>query len=273
MKALSALTLGVCMAFSTGCGSSSVADDLGQREANKLVAVLGEHGIEAQVEKGRGSKGRYTVKVTSGDFGGAVALLTRLGLPAERGASFEDLMAPSGILPPSQDVENLRMDRAIAAEIEQLLLGHGAVTTVGAIVRSHALPSGADPSVSIVAQVKKGSAFDQDKVREGVTRAVPGVKPLGISLSVSEQAFGEGSVTEEPLVPFLTYWKVPVSEYNSLAYLLIGLMSVVAFFTGVAGYIYGQYVGVKGGEPTAGSLAAMQARARTMRIREEDEGV
>jgi type III secretory pathway lipoprotein EscJ len=273
MKARYALTLGLCIALSTGCGSSPVADDLGQREANKLVAVLGEHGIQAHVEKGRGSKARYSVQVASGDFGGAVALLTKLGLPAERGASFQDLMAPSGILPPSQDVENLRMDRAIASEVEELLLGHGAISSVSVIVRSHAIPNGTEPSVSIVAQVKKGSVFDQDKLREAVTRAVPGVKPSTISFSVSEQAFGGGGVSEEPLVPFLSYWKVPVSEYNSLAYLLIGLMSVVAFFTGVAGYIYGQYDATKVGESSSSSTSAAQARARTVRTREEDEGV
>jgi type III secretory pathway lipoprotein EscJ len=273
MKALYALTLSFVVALSAGCGTSPVADDLGQREANKLVAILGEHGIQAHVEKGRGSRGRYSVKVASGDFGGAVALLTKLGLPAERGASFEDLMAPSGILPPSQDVENLRMDRAIAAEVENLLLGHGAVSTVSVIVRTHAIPAGAEPSVSIVAQVKKGSSLDQERLREAVSRAVPGVKGSAISFSVTEQSFGGGGIGDEPLVPFLTYWKVPVSQYNSLAYLLIGLMSVVAFLTGVAGYIYGQYEAAKGGESPSGASAPSQARARTVRTREEDEGV
>lgn len=52
----------------------------------------------------------------------------------------------------------------------------------------------------------------------------------------------------EPLVPFLKFWRVPVSEYNSLAYLLIGVMSVVAFLTGIGGYIYGQYEAAKGTE-------------------------
>ena len=273
MKALYALTLSLCIAFATGCGSSPVADDIGQREAHKVVAVLGEHGIQAHVEKGRGAKGRYSVLVASGDFGSAVALLTKLGLPAERGASFEDLMAPSGILPPSQEVEDLRMDRAIAAEVEELLLGHGAVSTVSVIVRSHAIPIGVEPSVSIVAQVKKGSTFDQEKLRDAVIRAVPGVKPGAVSFSVNEQAFGVGEKSEEPLMPFLRFWKVPVSQYNSLAFLLIGLMSVVAFLSGVAGYIYGQYVATKGGYSMPPSPSNPQSRSLATQTREEDEEV
>lgn len=273
MKALYALTLTLSIAFAAGCGSSPVADDIGQREAHKVVAVLGEHGIQAHVEKGRGSKGRYSVLVASGDFGSAVALLTKLGLPAERGASFEDLMSPSGILPPSQDVEDLRLDRAIAAEVEELLLGHGAVSTVSVIVRSHAIPVGVEPSVSIVAQVKKGSTLDQEKLRDAVIRAVPGVKPGAVSFSVSEQAFGVSKKGEEPLMPFLRFWKVPVSEYNSLAYLLIVLMSVVACLSGIGGYIYGQYVATKGNDGMPPQVSSPQSRARTAQTHEEDDEI
>lgn len=260
MKATYALTLWLLLTLVTGCGTSPVADELGQRDANKLVAVLGENGIEATTEKARGAKGKYSVVVASGDFAQAATLLTRLGLPAERGASFAELMVPSGILPASADVENMRMDRAIAAEVEQLLLGYEGVSTVSVVVRSHAVPSGASPSVSIVAQTKSGSMFDQSKAREVVARAVPGVKVTDISFSLSEAQHGLTPSTpgNDPLVPFLQYWRVPASEYNSLAYLLIGLMSFVAFLTGVGGYIYGQYEATKAGDalPSQGSSSA-----------------
>lgn len=250
MKARVATTLCLIVTLLSGCGRSPVADDLAQREANKIVAVLGEHGIEATTEKGRGSKGRYSVIVSSGDFGSAVALLTKFNLPVDRGASFEDLMAPSGILPASADVENLRMDRAVAAEVEQLLLGLDGIATASVVVRSHSVSRGAPPSVSIVVQTE-GESFDQEKAFDLVIRAVPGVKKEDISFLRSQQpggsCVGQGG-TSEPLVPFLKFWRVPVSEYNSLAYLLIGVMSVVAFLTGIGGYIYGQYEAAKGTE-------------------------
>ena len=56
MKATYALTLWLLLTLVTGCGTSPVADELGQRDANKLVAVLGENGIEATTEKARGAK-------------------------------------------------------------------------------------------------------------------------------------------------------------------------------------------------------------------------
>jgi len=243
MRALVTLLLCFIVPLLSGCGSSPVADDLGQREANKIVAILGEHGIDASTEKGRGSKGRYSVVVPSGEFGAAVALLTKFNLPAERGASFEELMAPSGILPASADVENLRMDRAIASEVEQLLLGFEGISAASVVVRSHSVVRGAAPSVSIVIQMSTES-LNQPAIYELVMKSVPGVQREGISLSASSGPSRVGSSNGQgvdPLVPFLKFWRVPWSEYNSLAYLLIGVMALVAFLTGVAGYIYGQY--------------------------------
>ena len=274
MKAITAITVCVMLTLLSGCGHSPVADDLAQREANKIVAVLGEHGIEATTEKGRGSKGRYSVIVSSGDFGSAVALLTKFNLPLDRGASFEDLMAPSGILPASADVENLRMDRAIAAEVEQLLLGLDGISAASVVVRSHSVSRGAPASVSIVAQTENGT-LEQERARELVTRAVPGVKETDISFLLSRQpngsCLGQTSRTE-PLVPFLKFWRVPVSEYNSLAYLLIGVMSVVAFLVGVGGYIYGQYEAAKVGDSTASQQGrGAQPKVITGAVRSRDE--
>ncbi len=250
MRLRFATTLCLMLTLLSGCGRSPVADDLAQREANKIVAVLGEHGIEATTERGRGSKGRYSVLVSSGDFGSAVALLTKFNLPVDRGASFEDLMAPSGILPASADVENLRMDRAVAAEVEQLLLGLDGIAAASVVVRAHSVSHAAPSSVSIVVQTE-GDSFNQEKAFDLVIRAVPGVKREDISFLRSQQpggsCIGQGGGSE-PLVPFLKFWRVPVSEYNSLAYLLIGVMSVVALLTGIGGYIYGQYEAAKGAD-------------------------
>ena len=127
--------------------------------------------------------------------------------------------------------------------------------------------------MAIVAQVKRGATFDQDKLRDAVSRVVPGVKPSAIIFSVSEQVVGNGGGVEEPLVPFLKYWKVPSSEYNGLSFLLIGLMSVVAFLTGVAGYIYGQYEGAKGGDLPPVTSSTGQLGGRPVPSREEDEEV
>jgi len=229
-----------------GCGSTPVANDLSQRDSLEIIAALRDRGIEASSTKERGGKGQFSVTVSSADFGRAVSILHSLGLPGERKASFSELVAPSGILPSSKNVEDLRIDRARAAEIEDLLKGYPAVTKVHALVRYQALESGSAPSISVVVQKRHDGVLDSEEVRGLVARAVPGIKsedvvvsvtdvvPVTVSPAVAQQHTGS-------LVPFLVFWSVPESEYNGLALIMIGLLVSVALMAGLAGYIFGQY--------------------------------
>lgn len=235
----------VCFALlgASGCAESPVADDIGQRDAHAIIAVLRDHGIEATSEKARGGKGRYSVVVASSQFGEAVSILSKLGLPQERGASFGELVAPSGILPSSPSVEHLRLDRAMASELEDLILADSGISSVGVVVRYHALSAAESPAVSVVAQRRKGSGVKGDEVKTVVARVVPGIKIENISVLLSDEKGSVGGANHsEKLVPFLVWWKVPQGEYNELALVLLGLILLVSSLSGIGGYIYGQYV-------------------------------
>jgi type III secretory pathway lipoprotein EscJ len=245
MRIHQALLVVALMLSVVGCDTSPVADDLGQREANQIVSILREHGIEGATEKGRGSRGRYTVKVSASQFGEAASLLSKLGLPAERRASFAELVAPSGLLPASQNVEDLRLDRAMASEVEDLLEGYSGVSSANVVVRSHSIAGGDQASVSVVVQKEHGAAISESNLRQMVERAVPGVRGENVLLAVAEapamQGGGGASKGAADLVPFLMFWRVPENEYVGLAMLLGGLLIVVSALAGVGGYIYGQF--------------------------------
>ena len=274
MKVLTTIIMSLLACVMFGCDSSPLAGDLAQRDANEIVAVLRERGIEAEIERERGAKGKYSVSVATAQFGASAALLTQLGLPTERKASFRDLVAPSGILPSSREIEALRIDRAQAAEIEDLLSTHTAVAAVGAIVRIRSVQSNAEPSVSVVVQKRYGATLDIAVLQELVLRALPGIKPAGVVVSITEQSpplvTGSGSEvasSPEALVPFLVFWRVPQGEYMGLSLLLIGLLVGISGMTALAGYIFGQYTqarqaesmrleAVGGGRPPVERLAA-----------------
>jgi type III secretory pathway lipoprotein EscJ len=233
--------------FVTGCDTSQVADDLAQREANEIVAVLRQHRIDSSTHKERGSRGRYSVSVESGKFGEAVSVLHELGLPAEKKASFSELVSPSGILPSSREVEALRLDRALAAEIEDLFKGHPAVVGVAVVVRYHGVENGKSPSVSMVIQYRPEGSIDEQEVRNVVSRAVPGIRSEDVVVSIAQQptikapVSGPGAEESHKLVPFLGWWEVPEDEYSGLAAIVVSLLLLVAGLSGLAGYIYGQY--------------------------------
>jgi type III secretory pathway lipoprotein EscJ len=233
-----------------GCSSAPVADDVPQREANEIVSVLRDRGIDAQLQKQKGGKGRYAVVVSEGDFGAAAAVLSSLGLPAERRPYFYDLVSQSGILPSSREVESLRLDRATAAELEDLLKGHPAIAASSVVVRSHGLESGMNPSVSAVVQTKVGMNVPPAEIRQLVARTVPGLKADDVVLSVSEQVnLLSKQDSLQPLaeqsgkgvVPFLLFWRVPEDQYAGLAGLVVGLLLLMGILCGLAGYILGQY--------------------------------
>jgi type III secretory pathway lipoprotein EscJ len=173
--------------------------------------------------------------------------LHSLGLPAEHKSSFSELVAPSGILPSSKSVEDLRIDRARAAENEDLLKGYPVVVKANALVRYQALDNTAPPSVSIVIQKRAEGVLDLAEVKQLVARAVPGIKGEDVVVSVTDlvksaPSASEGAATSSgSMVPFLVFWRVPERDYNGLALLVIGLLVSVSLMAGLAGYIFGQY--------------------------------
>lgn len=236
--------------YASGCGSTPVADDIGQRDANQLVSLLRDHGITAQVTKARGSKGRYSVSVSDDRYVDAAGILTRLGLPADKKASFEDLTAANGIIPVSREVEALRLDRATASEIEGLLQARADVAAVSVLVRARSSEGKGAPSATVVMQKKSGAQIRPDDIREISTRAVPGLKAEDVFISISdsrtstggEDKSGETSTGE--LVSFLGVSRVPSSDYQTLVFLFIALTVFVAVLAGLGGYLLGQFTAI-----------------------------
>jgi type III secretory pathway lipoprotein EscJ len=235
------------MLLVSGCGTTPVADDVGQKEANDIVVLLRDNGIASTLVKSRGGKGSYSVTVPTSRFADAAAVLGRFGLPADKKASFQELTATSGIIPSSRELESLRLDRADAAEIEDLLRTRPDITAVSVLVRVRSLKSGETPSAALVIQKRPGSALSDQVIRDIVGRAVPGIQPQSVTVSITESILGDKAGTEgatqtsDAMVPFLGAWRVPASEYSSLVLLFIGLAAFVAALAGLSGYLVGQF--------------------------------
>jgi type III secretory pathway lipoprotein EscJ len=238
----------VVLLLISGCGTIPVADDIGQKEANDIVVLLRDSGISSTLVKSRGGKGRYSVTVPEGRFADAAAVLSKFGLPADRKASFQELTATSGIIPSSRELESLRLDRADATEIEDLLKTRSDITGVSALVRVRSLKSGEMPSAAVVIQTRAGSNLSEGIIREIVTRAVPGIQPQSVTVSITQSARpgvvatdSDSTAGDDAMVPFLGAWRVPASEYSSLVLVFIGLSVFVGTLSGLSGYLVGQF--------------------------------
>jgi type III secretory pathway lipoprotein EscJ len=244
MRSLRAFIACCCVSLLvSGCSSSPVADDVSQREANEIVSALDKHRIAAWLVKGRGSKGRYSVVVSSGDFAGAAGVLSSLGLPAEKKPSFQELTGGGGIIPPSREVEALRLDRATAQELEDLFKSRSDIASVNVIVRSHARSRDEKPTATVVARRSTKAVPDLSELREIVRRSVPGIQIEDVFISVSEPLPDElpGAAGSPDLVSFLGFWRVPAESHGGLVGFFAGLMAVTAVIAGLAGYLLGQF--------------------------------
>lgn len=244
------LVLVLCLLVA-GCSSTPVAHDLTQTQANQIVSLLNQHGIGAIANRESGGRGRFTVHVKRDHYAQAVALMTEKGLPGEHELSFAELVAGQGLLPASREMEALKLDHAIAAEIEELLREHPSVTTARAVVRLNAVKDPADTAVSLVIQEKSGESIDKLEMVEIVSRAVPGIAKEKVFVSTHKSPSSEiftsdegvmrsdGRVLRVPLVPFLLAWRVPTEDYNTLAFAIIACFMVIGMIGGVIGYYYG----------------------------------
>jgi type III secretory pathway lipoprotein EscJ len=242
---------------------------VGQREANEIVSLLRQQGIPAQLSKARGGKGRYTVLVSTSQFPDAAGYLSRLGLPADKKATFQELTASSGIIPPSREVEALRLDRATSAELEDLLRARSDVSAVSVLVRMRSIEPGANPSATVVVQQRQGATISVSDIKAITTRAVPGIVPENVLVSLSNAPGGAGQASAESdqMVSFLGSWRVPATEYQSLVLLFIALSVFVGGLSGLTGYLVGQFNWIN---RQSGPSASRGIRSRNSR---SDEGL
>lgn len=239
----------VLVVFLNGCNTVPISEDLSQSQANEIVAALSERGISASATRETGGRGNFTVEIKRNYYTQAITLLQQLGLPGEKQPSFQELISPRGIIPNSREIEALRLDRARAAEIEDLLKSIPGVVSTRVVVRS-----GNNAGVSVLITTRAGVSFNESEVFEIVTRAVPGVERERIFLAQHDQEKlpgvdtvqgalnqGEGRVVALPLTIFLGGWRVPEDDYNSLALVLVFLMVMLFLLGWVIGFWYSLY--------------------------------
>jgi type III secretion protein J len=109
-----ALSLAVLAA---GCSSQELYSQLSERQANEMVAVLQQAGIEAEKKV---AEGRFSVLTSRGDFADAVRLLNAQGYPRESFDSMGKVFKREGFVSSPLE-ERARLVHALSQEISSTL--------------------------------------------------------------------------------------------------------------------------------------------------------
>ena len=235
------------------CGSEEVVTDLDQRAANSAVSILNQYGISASKQSvGRGANVRYSLSVRAAQLAEAVSVLSVHDIPAEREPeSFADLTAQRGLVPNSREVEALRLDHALALQIEALIANLPGVRSVSALVRSNILNARQIPQASITMKKDQGVTLESQTVARLVKAAIPGIGTDTIGIEVSDVVTPEitlssigvqnvdGVLVHVPLRPFLRSYRVPEGDYRGLIFLLSGMFTVCGVVFSLFGFLVG----------------------------------
>jgi len=249
IKAVKCFLFTIGLLFLGGCNAVPVAEDLDQIQANEVVTVLGTHGIAAFSRRAMGGRARYAVEVNRGSYSAAVGILDKYKLPSEPRLSFADLVAQKGLLPNSREIENLRLDRALAIEIEESLVLNPIVDSARAVVRLHSAAN-KEPGVSVVLLTATDAELNMGDVRQLIAQSLPGIHDTQILVSMHERAqetlasiegvkVKDGGVVNVPLASFLVFWSVPHDDSVSLTLILLIAILSVAVVASFLGYMVG----------------------------------
>lgn len=180
----------------SGC-RDTVVTDLSQRQALEVAAFLSSRGIDGEIAALRqGVRARYAVRTESSVTKDAVVALAAAELPSSEPVTSDDLlMMNSGMIPPSSFVERHRMDRVLAAQLEEQLKVLPGVVTVRAVLRLHTVDlvgrtaegNNPEPQLSIVVKVREGS-ITREHLLGIARRVVPELseKEMGVVLVTDE---------------------------------------------------------------------------------------
>lgn len=246
----------------SACRSEKIAENVTQYQAHQIISHLNRQGISATTEAAIGAKDRYSISVDSSDRLVAIDLISSTNLLPKPGSDFNELTKAQGFLPNSRAVENLRIDHAIALELEELLGQLPEVSQAKAIVRLNYLEDQQTPMVSLSLVVENKELVDQAQLISVIQKSVPGVSQENIVIMLNSKV-STSSVYEVTgiqkdgtrlvpvsLVPFL-FWRVPAGTEKELGMSLL----VILILIGIAAYVVGNFLGKnKSSRKTTGSL-------------------
>jgi type III secretion protein J len=190
-KLLSLLVLALTL---SGCMSHEVASGLGEQDAQEIVVVLKENGLDAAAVRSAGvdrnTAPSWTVTVRGGSQNTVLAwrVLQESGLPRQKVKGLEEVFSSTGMIPTASE-EKARLLMALSGELSRTLKSvQGVVDARVQIVLPDNSPlldrSQWSPPTSSVLIKYRGSQFplSQDEVKSLVARGIEGLQADNVAV-------------------------------------------------------------------------------------------
>lgn len=193
------------------CEQVTILQDLDQRDANEVMVVLSKHGIQAKkVTVTAQNRTSWAIQVSPEDEDRASQLLIEIGLPRQKELGLAGICQDPGMIP-TPKMEKCQQLLALKGEIINALQAIPGVVRADVVLN---IPDKVDfpdanapverPSASVVVQIRDaktvGESFNEDKVRQFVSRTISGLDPRDVSVIISALVSPEDMEKEAALV-------------------------------------------------------------------------
>jgi len=230
------VVLGLVMLLSA-CVTHILRTGLTESDAQEIVVLLNENGIEASTVKTAGEKKgeeKWSVVIRGGDQNLARAwrVLEENGLPREKDKGLEDVFASSGMIPTATE-EKARLLVGISGEINRTLRSVAGVVDAHVLVvlpessplldKTERIP----PTASVLIKYRGNDPpLSEEDVKKLVARAVEGLQPENVA--VVYKKIEPKQASNRNLIPLLGNQEFLLASLALLAISSLGCLSLVA---------------------------------------------
>ena len=219
-----------------GCASRQLRSGLSEKDAEEIVVLLRDNGLDASSERETGEKKdtpTWQVKVSGGSdrLTAAWRILRENGLPREQGKGLDEVFANSGMIPTASE-EKARLLVGLSGELTRTLKSvAGIVDARVQVVLPENSPlldkSEWSPTTASVLVKYQGAVppLKEEDIKKLVARGVEGLQPDNVAVVFNK-------VLVRPPAPF-NIWSLGNEQLTGAAVLLaciLGLGSLILVF-------------------------------------------
>jgi type III secretion protein J len=222
--------------FLSACLTHQLQTGLSEQDAQEIVVLLNENGIDASATKAVAEKKgeeKWNVVVHGGDQNLARAwrVLEENGLPRQKDKGLEDVFSSSGMIPTATE-EKARLLTGISGEIDRTLKSVAGVVDARALVvlpdssplldKSERVP----PTASVLIKYRGSELpLTEEDVKKLVARAVEGLQPENVAVVYKRVELRPA--VDRSLIPMLGNQEFLLVSLVLLAISSIGCLSMV----------------------------------------------
>lgn len=230
------------------CSEEKLVREINQNQAIEIVALLNKNQVDASIEQASGGRS-YTVLVSKDNYLKSVALLKKNNLPKAEEVTYKDLISKRSLLHNSRDVDALRLDKALALELEEALSSLPYVVSAKAVVRKKFTDDVKSQGVAVILSVKDSSKVEDSKIRQILTNIIPGISSDKTTISVNrvepevlleQKGLIDTASKARKLIPFLI-WEIPEDQADELILSTVAILILSLVVGLIFGYSFANF--------------------------------